>query len=98
MMICKADFDELFPDLFQAEPAPALHRMAKLPSAECIARWEDDGGLPLPANRTRPATSDRRSQYGVDVSALARAGAVAAMMPAATAYAATWTMLSAYSR
>lgn len=97
MMICKADFEELFPDLFQPEPAPATHQTAKPPSTACIARWEDDGGLPLPANRRR-ATSGRSPHYGFDVPKLARAGSVAAMLPAATAYAATWAMLSAYGR
>lgn len=36
MMICKADFEELFPEIFPSEPCNA-------PKAKvaCLARWED---------------------------------------------------------
>ncbi len=44
MMICKADFEELFPALFQPEPVLAPCPKAQGPSSECIARWNDDGG------------------------------------------------------
>lgn len=39
MMICKADFEELFPEIFR-------------PSDTCIARGEDAGGRPRPLPRT----------------------------------------------
>lgn len=54
MMICAADFEELFPDLFQPATASDAQPKAKAPSTECIARWEDDGGLHIQAAR-RPA-------------------------------------------
>lgn len=44
MMICDADFEELFPALFQPEPVRAARPKAQGPSAGCIARWDDDGG------------------------------------------------------
>lgn len=44
MMLCKADFEELFPEVF----APERHRAERTAPAGnrpvCIARWEDDGG------------------------------------------------------
>ena len=41
MMICKADFEELFPELFQ--PSDMVSSVPG-PSVKCLARWEDDGG------------------------------------------------------
>ena len=51
MMICKADFEELFPETF-----PARHdERAGQPNPDCLARWEDDGGRTAPARlRYRP--------------------------------------------
>jgi len=46
MMLCKADFEELFPELFKQNP-----RAAAQPSVDCVARWEDDGGAPAVINR-----------------------------------------------
>lgn len=94
MMICDADFEELFPDLFQPEPAPGMQPIAKGPSAECIARWEDDGGLPgAPRERTAPV---RSPVFAYDMDGFSRAGAIAAVAPANAAYAAIRTMFSAY--
>ncbi len=47
MMICKADFEELFPELFR--PSDMVKSVAE-PSAKCLARWEDDGGRTTSAN------------------------------------------------
>lgn len=104
MMICKADFEELFPHLFQPEPAPVARKMARPASAECLARWENEGGATLPAIGQGRAAASRGSRYGSDMSALARmpalarAGAMAATMPAAAAYSAALSMLSAYGQ
>ncbi|MEX3314187.1 hypothetical protein [Sulfitobacter sp. PS-8MA] len=50
MMLCRADFEELFPELFD----PQAHAAASAPAADCLDRWEDDGGAPAPAgNRSR---------------------------------------------
>lgn len=85
MMICKADFEELFPDLFQSEPAPAAHQLTSSPSVECTTRlcW---------------VASARMSQNGSILPVFSRADAMVATMPAAAAFAAAWTMLSAYER
>ena len=53
MMICKADFEELFPELFR--PSDIVKSVAE-PSARCLARWEDDGGRTTSANIIPAAT------------------------------------------
>ncbi|MEP3332797.1 hypothetical protein [Sedimentitalea sp.] len=85
MMICKAYFEELFPDLFQSEPAPAAHQLISPPSVECTTRpcWVASAGT---------------SQHGSNLPVFSRADAMVATMPAAAAFAAAWTMLSAYER
>ena len=62
MMICKADFEELFPELFR--PSDMVRSVAE-PSAKCLARWEDDGGRTTSANiipmpHRRPIQEARR--------------------------------------
>ena len=96
MMICNADFEDLFPHLFKPEPAFAARQKTTSPSASCIARWEDDGGQSKPATRPSQVVSERRSQFGSDMRNFARADNLAATMPAAAAYAAAWTMPSGY--
>ncbi|WP_322867866.1 hypothetical protein U5922_017610 [Aquicoccus sp. G2-2] len=44
MMICKADFEDLFPDLFDGNPRHAATPMRTALSDTCLARWVDDGG------------------------------------------------------
>jgi len=98
MRYCKTDLKELFPHSFQPEPVPTSHQIAKRPSTECIARWEDDGGQSLPTNWQRRAATGRSSQYGHDMSELAQTEALATMKTAAAAYASAWTMFSGYGR
>ncbi|MBK0328411.1 hypothetical protein I5535_14065 [Rhodobacteraceae bacterium F11138] len=96
MMICAADFEELFPDLFAPEPAFVVRPAANAPSAECIARWEDDGGSHAeiaPSRRNAPARSPA-SKY--DIERMATAGAIAATAPAVATYAAASALFSAY--
>lgn len=47
MMICKADFEELFPELFR--PSDMVRSVAE-PSGKSLARWEDEGGRTTSAN------------------------------------------------
>lgn len=96
MMICAADFEELFPDLFQPATASAAQPKAKAPSTECIARWEDDGGLHIqaaPPPRSAPVRSPT-SDYGI--ARMTTAGAIAATAPAVATYAAASALFSAY--
>lgn len=62
MMICKADFEELYPELFRPSD---MERSVAEPRAKCLARWENDGGrttstniIPLP--HRRPIQEARR--------------------------------------
>lgn len=62
MMICKAEIEELFPELFRPSD---MERSVAEPSAKCLARWEDNGGrttstniIPLP--HRRPMQKARR--------------------------------------
>ena len=43
-MLCRADFEELFPEMFE----PQVSATPAAPSDDCVARWEDDGGAPAP--------------------------------------------------
>lgn len=49
-MICKADFEDLFPEMFRPRDNETS---AAEPSAECVTRWEDDGGRGAPVAPTR---------------------------------------------
>ncbi len=62
MMICEADFEELFPDRFGPKE---IDPSAATPSASCLARWEDDGGRTtsadiIPLSHRRPIREARR--------------------------------------
>lgn len=65
MMVCKADFEELFPELFRPSD---MERSVAEPSGKCLTRWEDDGGrttsaniIPLP--HRRPIQEARRGSF-----------------------------------
>lgn len=49
MMICKADFEDLFPELFL--PRDTESSVAE-PNTESVARWEDDSGRATSAETT----------------------------------------------
>lgn len=58
MMICDADFEELFPHLFQTSPAPEALAKAGMPSTRMIACNKDDAARltrRLPKVRRGPA-------------------------------------------
>ncbi|SMC95513.1 hypothetical protein SAMN06295998_1137 [Primorskyibacter flagellatus] len=100
MMICKADFEELFPDLFKPEPVAETRQTANpatlvtSPSAGCFARWEDDGGQEVPAKLRRRAVSSARPQYA----GVSRPGPLDLAMPVTAAYAAAWATLYDYGQ
>ncbi|WP_193143306.1 hypothetical protein [Meridianimarinicoccus sp. MJW13] len=95
MMICRADFEELFPELFPAEPAPEVSQVAMPDSASISARPDDNAGKRRPSPWQGRVVSDREPHHDPDNLGNASEGAAAAVMPAAMAYAAAWTMLSA---
>lgn len=59
MMICKADFKELFPECFTTQIQIRCETAA--PSQACIARWEDDGGR-FGRDIAHSETQDQRPQ------------------------------------
>jgi hypothetical protein len=102
MMICKADFDELFPCARQQAPSAGetqapeqkLTQKPASPSAACLARWEDDGGADdgVPG-RIRPKARRPVSRAAVRSDPM-EAGFMLASMPAVAAYGAAMTMLA----
>lgn len=72
MMMRKENFDQLFPEALQLA-ADISH--AGEPSAECLARWEDDGGRAAPPHLERhpkPAMRDGLDGFGLSWSHLGR--------------------------
>lgn len=94
MMICKADLEDFFPDLFPSEPTGAASPSETARSGNPIYRRGENLALPAPGTRPRQAAYGRTSGQGSDRPGNARPGALAGAMPAAAAYAAVWTMLS----
>ncbi len=98
MMICDADFDELFSPMDETVRRAVRTLSLRSRGTACIARWEDDGGRTLARqDRGKPATA----RTGRSISRKpdpTTAGLVLAMMPAAAAYGTAWNMLAAYGR
>ncbi|WP_341860930.1 hypothetical protein [Gymnodinialimonas sp. 57CJ19] len=42
MMLCQADFEDLFPDLFPGDTRETEAIRLNAPSAHCVTRWKDD--------------------------------------------------------
>ncbi len=98
MMICDADFDELFPPMAQPKRQNVRARRPVTPGKPCIARWEDDGGRTshiLPRRKTVIAHS---GHHGYRLPDPRRASVAIAMMPAMAVYGAMATMLTAYGK
>ncbi len=51
MMICKVDFEEIFPEMFKPEQSQVASPNAPGPRTPCSDRWEDDGGRTHPNRR-----------------------------------------------
>lgn len=89
MMICNADFDELFPAAASEVPEP---------SAACIARWEDDGGRAFARSALEKAPTVRSAHDGYRIADPARVGLAFATMSAAATYGAAWIMFTTYDQ
>lgn len=98
MMICDADFDELFSPMDEPlrRAVPAVGLLS--PSTACIARWEDDGGRTLARPERRTPATVRTGRSFSRKPDPTTAGLALVMMPAATAYDAAWNMMVAYGR
>lgn len=73
-MICRADFEQLFPVSFPAENRSDTETFNYGPSAACIARWEDDGGAISVSPASDEPHATRRAEIAIPVSDLTRAG------------------------
>ena len=95
MMICNADFDELFPATARAgdraTPAPG----SRSPDQTCLARWEDDGGRTRPVRPPRSRRSALPAGFGRARPDPVRAGMAFAMLPVLIASGVTSAMLAA---
>lgn len=104
MMICKADFEELFPHLFKPDPepeadlAPEVQTAAEGADLARITAPAEGGALPLALDPRAPAVPRRGADYGYDVEDIALAGAVAATMPAMATYAAARNVFTAFEQ
>lgn len=66
MMISNADFEELFPALFQPEPARATRPKSKVPGAVRVARRDGDGGRPAASTRgSKPQAATARKPVSI---------------------------------
>jgi hypothetical protein len=60
-MLSAADFPAVFPWMAERLPRHERKGTIQLPTASCIARWEDDGGRTLnPVSGNRPPTDELR--------------------------------------
>ena len=67
MMICKADFQDLFPETFPADPEADAKPAARPPNRPGLARWEDEGGRLAPVSASDPVgrlRSRRETVFG----------------------------------
>ena len=96
MMICKADFEELFPEVFPSRQDTTGGYATMPQGAKCTARSDDS------SDRTHTALQRRGVRANIPTIAeyvfpdSATDSAVVASMPAALALALAWTMLSNY--
>lgn len=94
MMICKADFQDLFPETFPADPEADAKPAARPPNRPGLARWEDEGGRLAPASASDPVGRLRSPQgdgLWSDPRTLAPQGSAASSYAAFGAY---WAILA----
>ena len=93
MMLCAADFDELFPPTSKPD-ASCVHGSPPPPSAPRIAWWKDDSRL-WPAGDGMPV--HRAAFSGYELADPRAVGLAFALMPVAAAYGAASAMLATVS-
>ena len=98
MMICDADFDELFPRTARPFRRYTAHSEPASPDRASLARWQDDGGKTPAAPPQSKTARALHTHHGFRLPNPARAGIVVAMMPGMAAFGATSAMLAAYER
>ena len=94
MMICNADFEELFPDLFARKANGGSSARHDAPSKTCVARWEDDGGRTSLAFNSRRVEKQQVARVGSNRPAPIIAGPGLWMTHPMMLMNAMWVMLS----
>ena len=98
MMLCKADFEDIFPDLFKPNHCALTETPVAANSRECIARWEDEGGrLDDDARHPNAPVYQTKCDGYAGRDPMNNSFALATL-PAAVAYGAALTMLSNFDR
>ncbi len=69
MMLCSADFEELFPELF---PPQANDGLTKNRGAGSASRWNDFAGTAMPAENLRREATERSRPHKLDLSVTSR--------------------------
>lgn len=98
MMLCKADFEEIFPELFKPNQFHLAEKPVGVTRPACIARWEDDGGRLCKQLHRHDAPVARTASDGYAIPDPMRTSFALATMPVAAAYGAAWTMISGFDR
>ncbi len=98
MMLCKADFDELFPNMFDPGQRPLAALSSAAPDIACITRWEDDGGRTLAIQPRPMAVAAKARHYGYNPRDPGQTGLILAMMPVTAAVGAAYAMIAAWDR
>ena len=99
MMICKADFEELFPHIFAPDSRPSVAPGSGVkPGVASIARWEDDGGRTLAPQPRQLVQAAKPRQIGYKARNPERIGATLAMLPVSAAVGTAFSMMEAWGR
>ena len=98
MMICDADFEELFGPSFRKSRQKAPARKPDAPSKPTVACSKDDVGKTPAASPRSKAVIARPTHRGNGSADPAQAAMAAAMMPSMAAYGVTLAALSSYER
>jgi hypothetical protein len=93
MMICKADFEELFPHLFTVAQRTHPKTIVKRPNEACLRRWEDDGGHPGTASYPREPENSRQTLDSLPWPKPTHSSAILAKAHNHLALSAAWPML-----
>lgn len=94
MMICKADFEELFPETFRKQE----DHPAGGPDAASLSRWEDDGGRTVSLPQRPVASVPKPVYHAGNWPDPRQTGMAMALMPAIATLGAAKAMMSVWGR
>ncbi len=93
MMISKADFEELFPDLF---PRKSRSSLGDRQTDTCVGHPKEDGKRTTSVYKRGNDLNARSTGVDTDASKLAPVAANWGIIPALTAMGAAWVMLAGF--